>query len=209
MRSRILQKSTVFLLIVPVILLLAACGPSAPQTTATVESAPVEGAATTDSGVPTAPPISNGEAYPPPTAAIEAVDPYPGGEEVAAPPITPPESYPPAEEVFQEPRFRLDAPITAATTTITGQAPPDTALAIMDVTYNGSLLGAGRSDSSGLFSIPVSGLVAGNRIGIAIGELSEGQSINDLAERYFPHRGEGFMNLPNVGIFYDTVLVEP
>lgn len=168
----------------------------------------MEGAATADSGVPTAPPVSNGEAYPPP-AAVEAVEPYPGGEEVAAPPVTAPESYPPAEEVFREPRFRLDTPITAATTIITGQAPPDTALAIMDVTFNGGLLGTGRSDSSGLFSIPVSGLVAGNRIGIAIGELSEGQSLNELAERYFPHRGEGFMNLPNVGIFYDTVLVEP
>ncbi len=210
MRSRILQKSILFLSIVSAIALLAACGPSANQTAPTVESAPAgEDAATGGAAVPTAPPISNGEAYPPPTAVVQAVEPYPSGGEVALPPTVMPQSYPPAEETFQEPRFRFDAPVTAATTIITGQAPPDTALAIMDVTYNGSLLGTGRSDGNGRFSIPVSGLVAGNRIGISIGEISEGQSLNELAERYFPHRGEGFMNLPNVGVFYDTVQVEP
>ncbi len=166
--------------------------------------------ATTDTAaVPTAPPASVGEAYPPPAAVVEGVEPYPGAGEAAPPPANPPGDYPPAAETFQEPRFRFDTPITAATAIITGQAPPDTSLAIMDVTYNGSLLGAGRSDSSGRFSIPVSGLVAGNRIGIGIGEIPSGQSLNDLAEHYFPYRGEGFMNLPNVGIFYDTVLIEP
>ena len=79
----------------------------------------------------------------------------------------------------------------------------------MDVTYNGQLLGTGRSDEAGRFSIPVSGLVEGNRIGIGIGELAEGQTLNQMAEQYFPYRGEGFMNLPNVGIFFETILVGP
>lgn len=207
MRSRIHHQLIVFLFVVPVLLLaLAACGPSSSQVSPTAEAVSVtEGSS---GGVPTAPPV-NGGAYPPPSPDVESVNPYPGEGEVAQPPVTSPESYPPAEETFQEPRFRIDQPISASATSITGQAPPDTAIAIMDVTFNGSLLGAGRSDSDGRFTIPVSGLVAGNRIGIGIGEIAEGQTINELAEQYYPYRGEGFMNLPNVGIFYDTVLVEP
>jgi hypothetical protein len=33
--------------------------------------------------------------------------------------------------------------------------------------------------------------------------------IAQTAEMYFPYRGEGFQNLPNVGVFYDTTLVQP
>jgi hypothetical protein len=154
----------------------------------------------------TAPPADAAAgAYPPPTPA--PADPYPADGQAA--PTVAPAAYPPAAETFQEPRFRFDQPIAANATTITGQAPPNVALAIMDVTYNGALLGSGRSDDNGRFDIPVSGLVGGNRIGITVGELSAGQTLNQMAEQYFPYRGEGFMNLPNVGIFFDTVLVEP
>jgi hypothetical protein len=208
MRSR--TKPNVLMLLcalVASVLFLAACGPSANQTAATVAPAPaLESAATTAVEAPTAPPAGGGEAYPPPTQAAPA-EAYPS--DPAAPPTVAPEAYPPASETFQEPRFRIDQPVAAGATTITGQAPPGTALAVMDVTYNGALLGTGRSDESGRFTIPVSGLVAGNRIGLAIGELTEGQTLNQMAEQYYPYRGEGFMNLPNVGIFFDTVLVEP
>jgi len=39
--------------------------------------------------------------------------------------------------------------------------------------------------------------------------LPEGMDIAQTAEAYFPHRGEGFQNLPNLGVFYDTTLVQP
>jgi hypothetical protein len=116
---------------------------------------------------------------------------------------------PAAEETFLEPRFRIDQPVTTATTTITGQAPPNLTLAVLDVTYGGSPLGIGQSDANGAFAISVSGLTAGNRIGLAIGALPEGMDIAQTAEMYFPHRGEGFQNLPNIGVFYDTTLVQP
>ena len=51
--------------------------------------------------------------------------------------------------------------------------------------------------------------MAGNRIGLAIGALPDGMDIAQTAEMYFPHRGEGFQNLPNVGVFYDSTLVQP
>lgn len=208
MRSKSLQKSILFLSVASLILLLAACGSSASQATPTLESATVAPATSEPASVPTAPPASGDEAYPPPAAA-EVVQPYPSGEEAALPPVAPPQAYPPPAETFQEPRFRFDGPISAAATTITGQAPPNTSLAIMDVTYNGGLLGVGRSDGNGRFSIPVSGLVAGNRIGLGIGELAPDQTIEQMAEYYFPYRGEGFMNIPNVGIFFDTILINP
>ena len=207
MQSRMKPNPLIILCaLVASLLLLAACGPGANQAVATVapalENAPTIVAA--EAAVPTAPPA--GEAYPPPTQTVPAKA-YPSDQTV--PPTVAPEAYPPAAETFQEPRFRIDQPVAATATTITGQAPPGTALAVMDVTYNGTLLGTGRSDDSGRFTIPVSGLVAGNRIGLAVGELAEGQTLNQMAEQYYPFRGEGFMNLPNVGIFFDTVLVAP
>lgn len=202
MRSRMKPNLLIILCALAAsLLLLAACGPGANQAEATIAPA-LESAPTTDP-VPTAPPA--GEAYPPAVAA--PVEAYPSDQ--AAPPTVAPEAYPSVVETFQEPRFRIDQPVAATATTITGQAPPGTSLAVMDVTYNGALLGTGRSDDSGRFTIPVTGLVAGNRIGLAVGELAEGQTLSQMAEQFFPYRGEGFMNLPNVGIFFDTVQVAP
>ena len=211
MRSRNQPLPIIFLCaVLASLLLLAACGPG-PQGAATIESAPTVAPAgeATPSGVvaPTLAPA--GEGYPPATAAVATVNPYPGEGEAALPATSTPGAYPPAAETFQEPRFRIDQPVSASATTITGQAPPGLALAVLDVTFNGTLLGTGRSDESGRFTIPVSGLIEGNRIGLAIAELAEGQTLNQMAEQYFPNRGEGFMNLPNVGIFFDTVLVQP
>ena len=109
---------------------------------------------------------------------------------------------------FQEPRFHIDFPQTAGNTTVTGQAPPNLSIAVVDVTFNGIVLGGGVSDDNGRFSIGVNSLQQGNRIGITFAELEAGKSFNDMAITYFPHRGEEFMNIPNVGIFFDTTIVE-
>ena len=188
-----------------------ACGPVATTPTPASE-APTGGLATTE--VTTVAPDASLESYPPPPAGdIPAVEPYPGSGQMFIPPtFTPPSSYPPgpaAEETFQEPRFRFDQPVSVSAAAITGQAPPNTPLAVLDITYNGTLLGTGNSDDSGRFSIPVSGMIEGNRIGLMVGELAEGQTLEQMAEFYFPYRGEGFMNLPNLGIFFDTTIVTP
>lgn len=204
MRSRITPNLFILVLALPALAsFVSACGPGSLPASPTVASIP-------GADVPTAPPADTGsqESYPAP-AAVPTTNPYPAEGEAAVPGTAVPAAYPPAEETFLEPRFRFDQPVPAGATTITGQAPPGLALAVLDVTYNGALLGNGRSDDSGRFTIPVSGLVAGNRIGIAIGELAEGQTLNQMVEQYYPYRGEGFMNLPNVGIFFDTVQVQP
>lgn len=196
-------------------ILLTACGGTTPAETpaASPTVATVMEEATTLPPTSTLPP-AGGEAYPPPQASV-AQPAYPAEGEAGMPAPTPlPEGYPVATEVvevFQEPRFRIDqATLVTGATTVEGQAPPGVAIAVLDVTYNGALLGTGRSDDSGRFSITVSpGLVTGNRIGLTVAELQEGQSLNQMAETYFPYRGEGFMNLPNIGILFDTALVQP
>lgn len=185
------------------------CGGATTTTTPTLAAAtePAAGDALATSATSTAPAAPDESGYPVPLTEAEAEAAYPAEGEAALPA----ESYPaPAvEETFLEPRFRIDQPVSAAATTITGQAPPNLTLAVLDVTYNGAPLGMGQSDANGAFSIPVSGLVAGNRIGLAIGALPDGMDIVQTAEMYFPHRGEGFQNLPNVGVFYDSTLVQP
>ncbi len=200
MRSR---NPSITLTLLLLLLALAACGPSGEPTTTPI--APGETAA-----IPTLPPAdapTDQAGYPAPSPATPEA--YPAEGQGALPPTVASESYPPPQETFLEPRFRFDQPVSATATTVTGQAPPGLALAILDVTYNGAVLGTGRSDDAGRFSIPVSGLVEGNRIGIAIGELAAGQTLSQMLEQYFPYRGEGFMNLPNVGVFLDTVQVQP
>jgi hypothetical protein len=209
MSSQTRQAQILLLCLLTVALLAAACGGAATTTTPTLpaatEAAPDGGALAASDATATPPAAPGGDAYPAPDVAV--VDPYPAEGEAALPA----ESYPPpaAEETFLEPRFRIDQPVTTAATTITGQAPPNLTLAVLDVTYGGSPLGIGQSDANGAFAISVSGLTAGNRIGLAIGALPEGMDIAQTAEMYFPHRGEGFQNLPNIGVFYDTTLVEP
>lgn len=214
MRSQI-KQAPLFLLgcLLALTLLAAGCGGAPSNTTATIApTGAAAGGALATSTAPAAPDAAAGadattEAYPPPMTSAESLSAYPSEGETAVPA----ESYPApaAEEAFLEPRFRIDQPVTAATTTVTGQAPPNLVIAVLDVTYGGVPLGQSRSDENGVFAVPVTGLTAGNRIGLAIGELPAGMDIAQTAETYFPHRGEGFQNLPNIGVFYDTTLVQP
>lgn len=208
MRSKNQFVTFVLFVAVSVMLLLAAgCGPSSPQPIVPTAVPTAEGAAALIE-MPTAPPVS--AAYPAPDLSLDTSGAYPGPDSVA-PPLDPlPSGYPPAsgDETFLEPRFRID-PVTAGANTVNGQAPPNLAVAIIDVTYNGEVLGIGRTDGSGQFRVPVSNLIEGNRIGIIVGELQPGQTLNEMAEQYFPYRGDGFMNVPNIGIIFDTILVQP
>ncbi len=206
MRPRInLHPSLLLFVALLAALLLVACGGGTPPAAPTLESAPIDAATG-----PTAPPAdASGQGYPAPTAPASSDEPYPAVVIPTAAPTLTPSSYPAVEEVFQEPRFRIDQPVSAGATEITGQAPPNTPLAVLDITYNGGVLGLGRSDDNGRFSVPVAGLIEGNRIGLGIGELAAGQTIEQMAEFYFPYRGEGFMNIPNLGIYFDTALVAP
>lgn len=212
MNRQYLKRFTGSVLLSAGLLILAACGAAEAVPTPVTE---LDGAAlaTVEAGS-TAVPNAESPGYPPPPAGdAQPADPYPGGGNplIIPPTFTPPSSYPAVAtaEVFQEPRFRIDQPVGVNSSAITGQAPPNTPIAVLDITYNGAVLGIGRSDENGRFSIPVSGLVSGNRIGLGISELAPGQTLEQMAEMYFPYRGEGYMNIPNLGMYFDTALITP
>ncbi len=147
-------------------------------------------------------------AYPPPAELPMVEEAYPVETLPLPSPTLVPGSYPAAEEVFAEPRFRLDLPLNVQDRVVNGQAPPNLALAVVDVSSGGGVLGVGSSDADGRFSIGVSGLPDGHRVGITFSKLRPGKTHADMSREYFPHRGEGFMNIPNIGIFFDTAMVE-
>ena len=152
------------------------------------------------------------EGYPPQPPTREALEENYPVETPVPPTATPfPDVYPPptVTEVFAEPRIRLDLPVSVNDSEVSGTAPAGLELAVVDITYNGTLLGNARTGSDGRFTIPVEGLIEGNRIGLTFGELEAGLSLADMSIKYYPHRGEGFMNLPNVGIMLDTTLIQP
>lgn len=160
------------------------------------ENEPKQTAATSElvpqGGYPAPTPITG--SYPPPVLVTATPSSYPSSEQL------------PADwEQFQ---FRFDAGLKAGDTTVSGQAPPNLPWAIVDVTLNGVVLGSGRTDDNGRFSILVSALPAGRRIGITLAELPEGKTMEQISQELFAYRGEGFMNLPSVGIFFETVLLK-
>ncbi|KAA3659920.1 MAG: hypothetical protein DWQ04_20910 [Chloroflexi bacterium] len=106
-------------------------------------------------------------------------------------------------------RFSLNKPLSASDLNITGTAPENLSLAIVDVTYAGTVLGIGRSDDKGEFSIPVQELIEGHRIGLALAEVPEGKSYNEVVVEFYPYRGAEYQNVPNIGVFFDTTLVGP
>lgn len=191
------------------LLLLAACGP-APVDTSNFGPVASSGLETENNSADAAYPSD--AAYPPAETEVSVVEQaYPGGESqplVQPNPTSTPSTYPPPEEVFLEPRFRFDLPLEPGATIVAGQAPPNLALAILDITYSGVVLGTGNSDADGRFEISVKELTPGNRIGITFAELQPGKTLSDMSYDYYPYRGENFMNVPNVGIFFETGLVE-
>ena len=180
-----LSKSRFSLLLLSLIFILGACGP------ADEEENPTS-------------PVST--PYPASSETIEnGVYPAPATETAAQDPISP---YPPPT-ASDKPVFQLDLPLKAGATTVTGQAPESLPLAIVDITFGGIILGTGQSDEDGRFSIPVTPLPEGHRVGVTITEIEAGITFEEIAEQYFPYRGQGFINVPNVGVFYDSAITEP
>jgi len=120
------------------------------------------------------------------------------------------EEYPAPEPTYATngDRFRFD-PIMASNNEVTGSAPPNMALSIVDITYAGTILGQGHSDVDGQFSVPVSGLIEGHRIGISLADIPPGETLQSTIEQLYPYRGDNYQMVPNIGVFFETTLVEP
>ncbi len=105
--------------------------------------------------------------------------------------------------------FMLDKPIYAGTTEIRGTGPAGIPIIIGDVTFNGEQLGTGTIGSDGTFVVPLAKPVEkAHRIGVGIGDLKRTQwaSSNFSDPGYF---GKEFQQVPMVGFYYDTAMVQP
>lgn len=103
--------------------------------------------------------------------------------------------------------FRLDKPIVAGTAQVSGSGPAGVPVIVADVTFMGEVLGSTMIGSDGKFVISVPSLQANHRIGLALGELAGTPwKVEDF---YMPeYQGDESMQVPQVGFFFDTALVQ-
>lgn len=162
------------------IFLLAACGPGDSTTPTPLQDGTFAYPAPGETGYPTIVTQSFNPAYPP----------EPG-------------------EINEAERFMIERPLAPGSTTVTGTAPRNLSIAIVDITFGGVVLGTGITDDDGRFSVPVSALPEGHRIGLTITDVTDGRTFEEVAVELYDYRGEGFMNVPSVGVFFDTVMTQP
>jgi hypothetical protein len=133
------------------------------------------------------------QGYPEPNTAGTPVGGYPDS---TAAPTLPPGEVP----------FRLDKPLVAGATEVTGSGTPGVPLLLQNVTFMGEMIAQTTVDDSGRFAFTVPPLEAEVRIGISVGDLAGTRWTPDyfLAPGF---RGDEGVSLPNVGYFLDTALV--
>ncbi|MBN1872770.1 MAG: hypothetical protein JXA33_00955 [Anaerolineae bacterium] len=110
-----------------------------------------------------------------------------------------------------EPKFRINEPLTAGTTQVSGQGPANTPIVIVDVTMSALPLGSAIITTDGTFVIDlVEPLILNHRIGIAAGMVggTPEPSTEAYIESLKPYRGDGFMNVPYIGVIFASALVE-
>lgn len=104
-------------------------------------------------------------------------------------------------------KFQLIKPIIEGATQVSGIGPAGVPINLQDVTFMGTLLGQTLISPNGTFVFRVTALEKNHRIGIALGDLTgTGRAPEDFNDPAY--QGEGAMQIPQVGFFYDTVLVE-
>lgn len=137
-------------LIIVLSLVLAACSSAAPTAT-------------------DAPPVST-EPYPAPEVYLPQTGSDAGSTGGTAPAL-PAYPGPGADGSLVVVPFCLDKPIPASAAAITGSGPAYVPIMVVDVTAGNLILGIGRIGEDGKFSLPASGLTAGNQVGIVLGVL--------------------------------------
>jgi hypothetical protein len=160
---------------------------------------------TTTQESPTQPSPSPIFAYPAPLDAAAVAGEYPQPEQPAG------EAYPapviqPTAQLDVVP-FRINKPIQAGATEVSGTGPPGLPIVIADVNFMGEILGEGEIGADGTFAIKLGiPLEVDHRIGIALNDLTGTLwESNDFSDPGF--FGEEYRQVPTVGFFYDTAAV--
>jgi len=100
-------------------------------------------------------------------------------------------------------RFRLDLPLKAAATQVTGRGPVGLGIVVIDVTRGVSVIGTGQIGAEGTFVVDVQPLIAGDRVGIMV----DGQSSEKLGANLETFWGEGGIQLPMFGDVFVSAMV--
>lgn len=121
---------------------------------------------------------------------------------LAASPVGTPASAEPAQVVS----FSLEKPIVEGTDVVRGTGVPGVPVIITNISFMGKRLGAGVVDSDGRFAIQVPALEKNLFVGLQVGDLSATQW---QPEDFYgmEYRGDGAMQVPQVGFFHDTTTV--
>lgn len=129
----------------------------------------------------------------------------PASSPLESPPITP-VTFPTPDTSSLEP-FRLDKPIIAGATRVTGSGPVGVPIMLLDITFGGRLLALGVIDQDGRFELGLGEpLEARHRIGITLGDLTgTGWQPGDFSDRKF--NGDEALNVPQIGFFFDTCMI--
>jgi hypothetical protein len=103
--------------------------------------------------------------------------------------------------------FRLAKPILAGSTTVSGTGPPGVPILLEDITFMGAVMGQTMVGADGKFQFPVEPLGANHRLGVTLGDISGTKFTQDQFNSP-GYRGDGFMQVPNVGYYFDTEQVK-
>jgi hypothetical protein len=102
--------------------------------------------------------------------------------------------------------FKLDKPIKAGATEVSGRGPAGTPLQVVDITGGGEILGTGVIADDGSFIIKLGVPVEANRvIGISLSVAKDPNTWVDL----WALRGEGARAIPQIGDFFDSDVSSP
>lgn len=171
------------LFLLAVALVVVGCGPANSSVAPAPEEAPEMNAMPTDQGAGASPAVGE-SAYPPPQTVP-----------------TPQSSYPAPEEDLSLPLLAMDKPLQAGETAVSGVGPPGLVVYILNVTFMGQELGAGVVGDDGRFAINVANLQPGTRIGLTADLEAAGLTPDDI------RTGDGAVQVPQVGIFYDSFVI--
>jgi hypothetical protein len=111
---------------------------------------------------------------------------------------------------IEGPAFEIEEPVLAGALQVRGKGPYNIPIVIVNVTMAAEPLGSGIITSDGTFSIDVPELIANHRIGIMAGVIKETPVPSNEAyiESLEQFGGEGYMNLPHIGVIFASSLVK-
>ncbi len=118
----------------------------------------------------------------------------------------------PSAHALDGPAFEIEGPLLVGASQVRGKGPYNVSIVIVDVTLAAKPLGSGVISPDGTFTIDlVEGLIINRRIGIMAG-MTEGVTPVPSTEAHIENlkqfQGDGYQNLPYIGIILASRMVE-